>query len=46
MSTFNWNMEQHKAYAAEQERRARKHQQAQEVLKDKDEDHRSSRSRE
>ncbi len=31
MNTVNWNMEQHKAYAAEQQRRARQHQQAAEA---------------
>jgi hypothetical protein len=31
MNTLNWNMEQHKAYAAEQERRARQQQQAAEA---------------
>lgn len=46
MNTLNWNMEQHKAYAAEQQRRARQHQQAQELLKDKDNDQRQPRYRE
>ncbi len=43
---FNWNYDQHKTHAAEQERRARKHQQAQEILKDKDNDNRQPRNRE
>lgn len=30
-NSFNWDMEQHKAYAAEMERRARREAQAQET---------------
>jgi hypothetical protein len=34
---FNWNMDQHKAYAAELERRAQQAAQAQEILRSRHE---------
>lgn len=33
---FNWSFEQHRQYAAEQERRARRENEAQDVLKERE----------
>lgn len=41
-NNFNWTFEQHKQYAAEQERRARRELFAREVQKERDEQRRRS----